>query len=289
MSKTIGFIDYYIDEWHAQNYPAFIKQSPLGVNFSVKLAWDKIAPPGKMPLDEFCKKHNIGRARSIEQVIAECDCLIVLSPDNAEMHEELADLPLRSGKPVYIDKPIAPSLAAARRLFDKASAHKTPMFSSSALRFGSAVESAIAGPMKGLPARVVSTRGGGKFEVYAIHQIEMAVMAMGVGAKRAMQTGTSESPIITFDYGGDRRAIIHLMPGHPFHFSALHGDAASPQCVAITEMPDFFPRFIDAMLRFFETGTAPVKPEQTLEIAAMIEAGDAAMRRPGVWVDVPRG
>ena len=24
--KTIGFVDYYISEWHANNYPAWIKQ-----------------------------------------------------------------------------------------------------------------------------------------------------------------------------------------------------------------------------------------------------------------------
>ena len=23
--KTIGFIDYYLDEWHANNYPAWIR------------------------------------------------------------------------------------------------------------------------------------------------------------------------------------------------------------------------------------------------------------------------
>ena len=26
MSKTIGFVDYYISEWHANNYPAWIKE-----------------------------------------------------------------------------------------------------------------------------------------------------------------------------------------------------------------------------------------------------------------------
>ena len=25
--KKIGFIDYYLDEWHANNYPQFIKDA----------------------------------------------------------------------------------------------------------------------------------------------------------------------------------------------------------------------------------------------------------------------
>src|SRR5690606_15025718 len=107
------------------------------------LAWEKFTPAGKMSLDAFCQKHGIGKALSIKQVVDSCDCLIVLSPDNAEMHEELADLPLKSGKPVYIDKPIAPDLASARRLFEKARAHNTPMMSCSSLRFGNEVVAAI--------------------------------------------------------------------------------------------------------------------------------------------------
>ena len=39
------------------------------------------------------------------------DCLLVLSPDNCEMHEELCQIPLRSGKRTYVDKTFAPDLA----------------------------------------------------------------------------------------------------------------------------------------------------------------------------------
>lgn len=37
--KTIGFIDYYIDEWHANNYPRMIRESSAGGQFDVTLAW----------------------------------------------------------------------------------------------------------------------------------------------------------------------------------------------------------------------------------------------------------
>lgn len=38
--KTIGFIDYYLSEWHANNYPAWIRQASesLGLDLAVRYA-----------------------------------------------------------------------------------------------------------------------------------------------------------------------------------------------------------------------------------------------------------
>ena len=35
--KKIGFVDYYISEWHANNYPAWI--DALGCDYKVTHAW----------------------------------------------------------------------------------------------------------------------------------------------------------------------------------------------------------------------------------------------------------
>jgi hypothetical protein len=282
--KKIGFIDYYIDEWHANNYPRMIRESSYKSQFEVALAWEETTPAGKKPLDEWCREQGVGKAASMEQVVEQCDCLVVLSPDNAERHEDLADLPLRSGKLVYIDKPIAPTFAAAKRLFDKAAAHNTPMMSCSALRFGSDLERAVRETMAGEPVHFVSTRGGGVFHIYAIHQIEMLVMALGTGAQRVMQMGNKYSNFMLVDYGDGRRGSIDLVWGHPFQLTAQYGN---DRCVVINDMPDFFPRFIEGMLTFFSTGKPLAPKEETLEIAALIEAGTTALDKPDTWVAVP--
>ncbi|MDD3805399.1 MAG: Gfo/Idh/MocA family oxidoreductase [bacterium] len=284
MMKKIGFIDYFIDEWHANNYPKMIRESSLKDKFDVSLAWEEITPEGKKNLDQWCQEQQVGKAASIKQVVEECDCIIVLSPDNAERHEDLADLPLRSGKPVYIDKPIAPSLAAASRLFDKAQRYGTPMMSSSALRFGSALQKALDEDLKEQRVNFVSVRGGGVFHIYAIHQLEMLVMVMGTGARRVMQCGTTKVPLMIVDYEDGRRGSINLLPGYAFQLSAQYGENKS---LAIDTMDDFFPLFIEAMLAFFDSGKSVIPQEQTLEIAALIEAGNAALLRPDTWVDVP--
>jgi len=282
--QKIGFIDYYIDEWHANNYPRMIRESSFKDRFDVALAWDEGPQPDRKPLSDWCREQSVRQAATLEQVVAECDCIVVLSPDNTERHEALADLPLRSGKPVYVDKPFAPTLAAARRLFKIAAEHKTPLMSCSALRFGSALDKALRQDLAGRKAHFVATRGGGAFPIYAIHQLEMLVMTMGTGARRLKQCGGRHADLMVIDYGDGRRGVINLLSHHPFQLSARYGD---DKFLVINEMDDFFTRFIDGMLTFFETGQ-PLAPEaETLEIVALIEAGNRALAIPDRWSKVP--
>lgn len=280
--KTIGFIDYYIDQWHAHNYPRMIRQSAAWAGqFDVTLAWAQTDPPGKMPLAAWCAQNEVGRAESMQQVVESCDCLVVLSPDHADKHEELADLALRSGKPTYIDKPIAPTRAAAERLFDKARQHQTPIMSCSALRFAPPLVE-LAESTQGRCATSAMIRGGGVFEIYAIHQVEMLVMLLGCGATAVRRHKKADIDWLAVDYGEERFGTISLMPGHPFEFSVRID--AKTTCSG--PLNDFFPRFIDAMLRFFATRQSPVDPRQTLEIAGIVEAGMQA--KAGISTSVPR-
>ena len=49
--KKIGFIDYYLSEWHANNYPAWINEAAdkLGLDCKVAYGWAEKSPS---PLDE---------------------------------------------------------------------------------------------------------------------------------------------------------------------------------------------------------------------------------------------
>ena len=283
--KTIGFIDHYLDEYHANSYPNWIRQSALKGDFDVVLAWEETTPDGKMSIDKWCAHQGVQKATGIQEVVDRCDCIVVLSPDNAERHEDLADLPLRSGKPVYIDKPIAPSVAAARRLFEKAHSHSTPIMSCSAVRFAPALRQALDEKIAGQSVHFASTRGGGSsFDVYAIHQVEMLVMLLGAGAEKVMQCGNQYARLMVIHYGDGRRGAINMIAAHPFGLSAQYGDG---ECISIDTIDEFFPQFIEAMLHFFETGVSPIPEEQALEIAALVEAGTAALEAPYQWVKVP--
>jgi predicted dehydrogenase len=286
MKMKIGFIDYSIDEWHANNYPEMIRNSSRKDEFEIYLAWEEITKPGVRNLQEWCADFNVKAANSIEQVVKECDCIVVLAPGDPQVHETLSDLALRSGKPVYIDKPFAPDAAAAGRMIEKAATHNTPMMSSSALRFGSDLQKAIKETIVDKKVSFASSRGSGSsFWEYSIHQLEMLVMLLGPGASRVMQCGTENSQHMLIDYPDNRRGVMTLMPCEGFQVSAEYGDK---QYLAIKEMPDFFPCFIDAMLEFFTTGKPSVQPTEMLEVAALVATGIKALDSMNCWVNVEK-
>ena len=85
----IGFIDYYLDEWHANSYPKMIRDA-VGDKLEVAYAYGQIASPiTGMTTQQWCEKYGITMCDTIEELIEKSDCLVVLSPDNCEMHEQL--------------------------------------------------------------------------------------------------------------------------------------------------------------------------------------------------------
>ena len=284
--KKIGFIDYQIDEWHANNYPGWIRAASKGA-WNVALAWEESAKPGGKDLVAWCAEHQVRPASSIEQVVRECDALVVLAPNNMERHEALADLPLRSGKPVYVDKTFAPTLAGAQRMFVKAKQHGTPMCTSSALRFSPDLRALQRDVLGAESARLVVSRGCNDFKrQYAVHTVETLVMLLGIGARRTMQIGTKATPVVAIDYVDERRGVVELnAPG--FQLFAEYGDDGKSAVVDIRQ--DFWngdDGFIPNLLKFFDTGV-PLAPEaETLEVMALLEAATTATGRPFEWVDV---
>ena len=211
-----------------------------------------------------------------------CDYLMVLSPNNPERHESLADLPLRSGKPVYIDKPLALSLATARRLLRKAQEHRTSLMSCSALRYAPGLQAALAAGSGS--AQYASTRGPGNWANYAIHQVEMLVMALGTGAARVMACAEDPVDLLVVDYLDRRCGLVQQSPSHPFQISI---GTIPNRTAAISEMDGFFPCFIDALLAFFDSGISSVPVAETLEIVAILDAGSTALTSRNQWHDLP--
>jgi predicted dehydrogenase len=288
VKKKIGFLDYYIDEWHANEYPKMLAASRWGDKFEVAFAWEETPAPGKRPLKKWCDDNHVTAAGSIEELTEKSDAIILLSPGWPEHHERLGGIPLSGGKPVYVDKPMADSFGAARRMFALADSHKTPVMSSSALRFGSHLQTQIA-ELKDNPVLFAASRGGGQirgFINYGIHQIEMLVMALGPGASRVMQVFGPDSDIdvMITEYSDGRRGLLNRMPGLGFDLTGRRADGKE---FRVAKFTDFFPNMIDNMMEFFMTGEPRIPRAQTLEAMRVFEAGITALRTPGEWVGCP--
>jgi len=287
--KKIGFIDYYIDEWHANNYPDWIRKSSFKEKYDVAFAWEEKPAEGKRDIDKWCKDFGVEKANSIKELVEKSDAIIVLSPGWPEYHEKLSDLALTSGKPVYIDKPIADKYRSAVNIISKAEKYHTPVMSSSALRFGLELQRLVNGELKSEKAVFAAARGGGSirgFVNYGIHQIEILVMTMGFGAARVMQCGNIKANIdvMAIAYNDGRTGLLNRIPGQGFEVVICKKDGKEH---AVKNFGDMFPNMIEAILGFFDTGKSPVPVEETLEAAAVFDAGIRALAAPGAWVDVP--
>jgi hypothetical protein len=277
--KTVGLIDFYMDQYHAENYPGWIKEASGGA-MEVAYAWAKTDKPGGKSNADCCREAGIRLLDSPEEVVRRSDCLIVMSPDNPEMHEELCGLPLASGKPTYVDKTFAPDRAAALRLIHMAREGRTPFFSSSALRF--AREYATL-QRDGIEA--IHSRGPGSFDTYSIHQLEPIICLMGPQVKKIIYVGCGDTPALVLRFADNRVATVAQL-GWECDFS-LAVNYRGDRAVVLQGASDFYQQFIKEMVGFFDDGIPRVTAEETLQVMTILEFGRLAARSPDTWIELP--
>ena len=278
----IGFIDLFLDEWHADNYVSWIEEASEG-RFRVSHAYADREPTeeGKRRNSQFCKDHGLELVHSLDELIAASDCIIVLAPDHPEEHVRLARQALQSGKPVYIDKTFANTAEEAQYLVELAEQHGTPLFSSSALRFSQAYT--------GLPENKIHSivsYGGGTPEHYVIHQLEPLMMLLKSRVTRGMSWGSEGNAVFLLEFLSNQRVTVIQNDHQSFGMTVSSGD----QVLHVKADDDYFAGLIRSMLAFFETALAgravsPVDAEQTVAIIAARELILQSMTKPGEWIE----
>lgn len=275
--KKIGFIDYYLDQFHANNYPEMIKKASDG-RYEVAYAYGMVDAEDGLTNKEWSEKYGVELLDTIEEVVEKSDVLIVMSPNNPEMHEQLCDLPLKSGKLVYVDKTFAVDKEAALRIFANAEEHNTPCYSSSALYFSTELNDIDTDKIVKL-----YSRGPGAYDVYSIHQIEPIIKLMKADPKRVMFLGDKSHPSMVIEFADGRLAQMHQ--GIWIDFEIAVTDEENTMKI-YTIKSDYFMLFIQSLVEFFDTGVAPVSHQQTVNVIATIDAGRKAALKPFEWVEV---
>ncbi len=279
--KKIGFVDYYISEWHANNYPAWFKEANenLGLDYEVAYFWAEkdISPVDNVSSKEWEEKMGIEQVDTIEELCKKSDVIVVLAPSNPEKHLEYAEKVLPYAKRTYIDKTFAPDLETTLKIFSIAEEYGTPFFTTSALRYAEELKEFT--DVKNL----VITGGGRLFEEYLIHNAEMAVALLKdrivkvktekMGKQyfcRAVTEKGSEIGIV-FSQGLGYSITAENSKGE-----LLHKDVTS----------SFFLNLISDMLKFFEDGKTPFDTKETIEVMRLRAGLIAAADKDGEWLEV---
>ncbi len=257
----IGFADYYLDNWHANYYPGFLREAIArhGVDAAVTHAFaiHDSPPDGGVTTQEWCRERDIVPAGSMEELVDSVDAVMVIAADNAAWHERVAELPLKSGRPVFSSS----AQRYCQDILDWQAVHKER-------------------------PRFVSTVGPHSLDSYAVHQLEPIVALMGTGVKRlkAFAVGSAVTQLI-LDYGDGRLAsfVQSPQPYAEFNFMASDGENGAR---LKSDGRNFYHNLMKVILDFFVTGKVPVPHEETLEILAIIDTAREARRRPDTWLDI---
>lgn len=282
----IGFVDYYLDNWHANNYPCFLRETIARMGYDARLgmAYGLHTSPDGVTTEQWCRRQNMCPAESIQEVIDNSDAIMVIAADDSRWHEEVAQIPLQSGKPVFVDKTFAPDLATAKRMFALAEKHGTPVFSSSAQRYCQDIlDWRVTHPER---PKFVSTVGPHSLDNYAVHQLEPIMALMGPGVKRikAFSVGTAVTQLI-LDYGDGRLASFMQSPQPWAEFNFMVSDGETGKRL-VSDDRNFYHNLSNAILDFFARGSVPVPKAETLEIVAIIETARQARLHPDTWYPI---
>ena len=253
----IVLFDYYLDEWHANNYQRFFDL--LQEDIRIIGAYALIDAPNGRTNVEWANGHGIKLYTDSALAGKDCDGIMVLSPDNPEQHKKLCEAAFACGKPVYVDKPFSLSREEAEEIFAMADKAGIPCFSSSALRF--------AAELQGFAPRgeitQIESRGTGEVALYAVHQLENIVSLFRCGALRVRMTAKGKYQIdfekgtATLDFSAEDFSLDIYAGKNIFRFPQLSG---------------YFEILSGIVAEFFRTQKPPVDRKETIRIAAITQA-----------------
>jgi hypothetical protein len=222
---------------------------------------------------------------SIADVIENVDAVLLETNDGRPHLEQVLPV-LKARKPVFIDKPIAGSLADALAIFAAAEHFQAPVFSSSSLRYGfstQAVRGGAIGEVLGCdiysPCSLEPTHPD--LFWYGIHGVEALFTVMGAGCQPVTRANTPDFDVVVGQWNGGRLGTFRGMrAGYRGYGGVAFG---SGETHAVGSNDGYKPLLVE-IVQFFRTGKAPVSTRETVEIYAFMEAADESKRQGGVPV-----
>jgi hypothetical protein len=233
---------------------------------------------------EDVQKLGVEIVGSIDELLKRVD-FVLLETNDGRPHLEQALPCFRAGKPTFIDKPLAASLADCIAIFEAARKYNCPTFCSSSLRYGKTTQPVRNGSLGKIthaettsPANLEKTHPD--LFWYGIHGVESLFTVMGPGCETATRKTTADGKIeVLGEWVGGRTGIYREARGYTGKAVGEKGE--SP----VGDSAGYRPLIVE-IVKFFRTKQPPVTEAETLEIYAFMEAADESKRRGGEPVEL---
>jgi predicted dehydrogenase len=234
---------------------------------------------------ELSGKWRVKLYDSIDELCRNVDAVMLESVDGRP-HLEQARPVIKARKPLFIDKPMAGSLRDAVEIFRLAREAGVPVFSASSLRYGKATQAVRAGAI----GKVTRARTYSPCHLephhpdlfwYGIHGVESLFTVMGTGCETVKRGATPEGTIeVIGTWDGGRTGTFQESP------KGYGGTAWGEKGQSEVGAYDGYAPLVVEVIKFFQSGVAPVSPAETLEILAFMEAADESKQQGGAPVKI---
>lgn len=241
-----------------------------------------------------CERNEVLRARGgVERVVdgpgellGLVDAVIVADRDGA-VHRAHAVPFLEAGLPVFVDKPLARTVADAEAIVRAARESGAPLTSYSAVRWLPDTDALAAEAAGKGAAQVVVVSGpadpegpyGGVF-YYGIHPVDTA-LRLAPGPLGDIRVERSGAAVTATALAGPTRVVVNLvLPTEtaqiPFHAMVVTREAVAQRTLAVGA--DYVVPGLEAFLRMARTGTPPLPYEDLLRPVRFLAEVAGALR-----------
>lgn len=228
---------------------------------------------------ELTGKWGIKLYPNVKELCKQVDAIMIENVDGRPHLKHAFDV-IKSGKPLYIDKPLAGTFADCKKIYHLAKQHKVPIFSSSSLRFSKSTLAARAGKHGKVlhcetfsPAHIEPHHPD--LFWYGIHGVESLFTVMGPGCISVQRGTTKDGKIKVTGKWKDGRVGI---------FRESNGYGGTAKCETGEYQVgtyDGYAPLVKEIIKFFISGKAPVDDRETLEIYAFMNAADESKSANG--------
>lgn len=224
---------------------------------------------------------------SIDDLLELVD-VVMLETNDGRLHLEQAIPVLKTGKTMFIDKPMTASLSDAIVIFEQAKKYSAPIFSSSSLRYLENAQRAskgeigkIVGASTFSPCTLEPTHPD--LYWYGIHGVETLFTVMGTGCKKVSRVHTEETDVVTGIWEDGRVGTFRgTRAGKGGYGGTAFGETG---ILELGPYQGYKPLLLE-IVKFFQSGKVPVQAAETLEILAFMEAADESKQIHGASVDM---
>ena len=233
------------------------------------------------------KEMGVEILEDLPSLIAQVDAVLLETNDGRPHLEQIIPV-LKAGKPCFVDKPIAGSLADCLAIFRLANHYDVPVFSSSSLRYATTTQAArngslgeITGCSTWSPCSLEKTHPD--LYWYGIHGVESLFTVMGPGVKTVTRSQTQDYELVTGIWNDGRIGTFRgLRAGKRSYGGTAFGSKANG---SIGNYDGYAPLLVE-IAKFFRTREVPIAPEETIDIYAFMEAADESKRQDFAPVSV---